>query len=59
MGCIGGILVIDGEVIEFSSLEINEISALLRGAKSPRRLISFFAPLGACRDQIMDTKSSL
>ena len=40
---IGGILAINGKVVEFSSLEVNaKILPWLNGLKSARRLISFF-----------------
>ena len=40
-------LVVSGKVVEFSSLEVNEqIAHWLKGAKPPRRIISFFELLG-------------
>ena len=45
---IGGILVTNGDIVEFFALEVNErIPHWLKGLKSPRRLISFFEHLGA------------
>ena len=44
---IGGILVINGNIAEFPSLEANgRIPPRLKGTQSPHRLISFFGLLG-------------
>ena len=44
--CIGGILVVSGEVGEFPRLEINDEVPVVEMNKVPRRLISFFELLG-------------
>ena len=47
---IVGILVIGGNIVGFFSLEVNgRIPPLLKGPKSPHRLISFFGLLGTYR----------
>ena len=40
---IGGILLVNGEIKEFSPLEVNErVSPWLKGLTQPRRMINFF-----------------